>query len=255
MEPGVANLQPAAATATRRGFWPAWLLSAAALLVSVVPGAGSWAALLFALATAHWAWLAYGGIRPDGGTGGRDGESLRDLMVASSRAAGNDARALRADLARVRVLVHDAAVTLGDGFQGVSERLRRENQVVAVMMARMCAERSALNHAMSEELARISAAGACANDSLEALARALQFEDVVRQLLEYCDRQAAGIGLFIDGAAGLIADAQPVHRLDERREKLAQACKSYLEHSARCAHDRQRHVSQTSMQAGKVELF
>lgn len=172
---------------------------------------------------------------------------LRDLITEAGRTAGEDLRALRADLQQVRGLVHDAVVTLGDGFQGISERLRLEHQVIAVLMARLLAERSALNHHLSGELARVAGASAGANEGLDMLARALQFEDVVRQLLEHCDRQAAGIEALIAVLAGL-AGGQP-------ETQLVQACESYLEMSAGWARDRQRHLTQTTMQSGDVELF
>jgi hypothetical protein len=249
----VTKVKPAATTP--RGYWPAWLLSAVALGLAVVPGAGSWAALLFALATAHWAWLAYGGV--GGRTNGarHDSENLLDLIVESGRTAGNDLRALRADLKLVRGLVHDVAVTLGDGFQGISERLRAENQVIAVLMARMLDESTALNRHMSEELARASAASAGVNGSLDMLVRSLQFEDVVRQLLEYCDRRTGGIETYIDGLAGLLADPPPGQRPQQQLANVRQACERYLENSTHWASERQRHVAQTSMQSGKVELF
>lgn len=181
--------------------------------------------------------------------------TLRDLISETGRTAGDDLRALRADLQQVRGLVHDAVVTLGDGFQGISERLRLEHQVIAVLMARMLAERSALNHHLSGELARAADAGVNAKEGLDTLARALQFEDVVRQLLEHCDRQAAGIEAFIDALAGLLADPAAAGHAEAPESGLAQACESYLEMSARWARDRQRHLTQTSMQAGDVELF
>ena len=76
-----------------------------------------WTAPLFALATAHWAWLVHGA-------------RLAELILAN-RTAGNDLRALHADLMQVRILVQDAAVTLGNGFQGLSEAMRREHPAAA----------------------------------------------------------------------------------------------------------------------------
>ncbi|MCC6301983.1 MAG: hypothetical protein IT489_04180 [Gammaproteobacteria bacterium] len=211
-----------------RGSRAVWALSAAALGVALVPGGAPWAAPLFALAIACWAWLAYGGRR------GRDGDDAHDrglagLIAASSRTAGDDLRALRADLGQVRTLVHDAAATLGDGFQGLDATLRGGG-----------------------------AAGGRAPEAvenLEVLIRALQFEDVARQLLEYCDHQVAGLESYADDLVTLLGDAKLHGRPAERESRLIRACERYLENSRLWATRRQRHITQTSMRAGDIELF
>lgn len=378
----VSNLRIASVTAAPRGHWSAWLISAAALIAAGVPEAGPWAMLLFALAIVHWAWLVYGGgRRGTAGAGERDmggihNQALRNLIVESSRTAGNDLRALRTDLKQVRGLVHDAVVTLGDGFQDISGRMQLEGEVIEALKARilgnssgagagerqapastrallqelqqifqahignlsdighcrdeaihrmddlvkqidgavrqcgtagqavnataaagpdrlsdqlacarttvlevrrmigevivrdltaalstkrgidaMLAEGTELNHYLSEVLSRASSASAGVNDNLGVLVRSLQFEDVVRQLLEYCDRQVAGIEAYIDGLVSLLADPKLGQHPEEQQAKLMHACESYLESSTRWANDRQRHITQTSMQAGNVELF
>lgn len=208
--------------------WTAWVLSAAALGAAFVPGGALWAAPLFALAIAHWAWLAYGA------RSGRDNAEevhdarLTERILAASRTAGNDLRALRADLSQVRILVHDAAVTLGDGFQGLSETMRQE---------------------------RSAAGGAAVMENIEVLVRSLQFEDVARQLLEYCDHQVAGLEACADDLAALLTDATSRGRPAERESRLVAICERYLEDSRLWAARRERHITQTSMQAGKVELF
>jgi methyl-accepting chemotaxis protein len=362
------------------GHCAAWLFSLAALIVAAVPEYARWSLFLFALALLHWAWLVYGGHRRRAGLGadGRSaalatGQTLHDLLVESSRTAGNDLRALRADLKQVRGLVHDAVVTLGDGFQGIHARIQIEGEIIATVMARLLggmeigtnggdghgaavstrsllrdlhkvfqthidslsavarcrdeviqrldelttqidaavrycgaagadaliaqrleetraalfevrrltgevvardltaaistkrgvdtllAESTELNHQLSDMLVRAASAGTGVNHSLDVLVRSLQFEDVVRQLLEYCDRQVAGIEIYVDGLTGLLAESgsesgsgrQP----QEQQARLMQACESYLENSTRWASDRQRHITQTSMRAGNVELF
>jgi hypothetical protein len=123
----------------------------------------------------------------------------------------------------------------------------------------LLAESTELNHQLSDMLVRAASAGTGVNHSLDVLVRSLQFEDVVRQLLEYCDRQVAGIEIYVDGLTGLLAESgsesgsgrQP----QEQQARLMQACESYLENSTRWASDRQRHITQTSMRAGNVELF
>lgn len=215
------------AVARRPGCWTAWALSAAALGTAVMPGGALWAAPLFALAIAHWAWLAYGA------RAGRDAEAIHDArlterILAVSRTAGSDLRALRADLRQVRILVHDAAVTLGDGFQGLSETMRREGA---------------------------AAVGTAGTESIEVLVRSLQFEDVARQLLEYCDHQVAGLEACADDLAALLADATSHGRPTERESRLIAICERYLEDSRLWAARRERHITQTSVQAGKVELF
>lgn len=77
----------------------------------------------------------------------------------------------------------------------------------------------------------------------------------MRQLLEYCDRQVAGIEAYIDGLVNLLADPKLGQHPEEQRARLMHACENYLESSTRWASDRQRHIRQTSMQAGDVELF
>lgn len=215
------------AVARRPGCWTAWALSAAALGTAVMPGGALWAAPLFALAIAHWAWLAYGA------RGGRDTKEIHDArlterILAASRTAGNDLRALRTDLRQVRILVHDAAVTLGDGFQDLSETMRRESR---------------------------TAGDATGTESIEVLVRSLQFEDVARQLLEYCDHQVAGLEACADDLAALLADATSHGRPAERESRLIAICERYLEDSRLWAARRERHITQTSVQAGKVELF
>jgi methyl-accepting chemotaxis protein len=365
------------------GHCAAWLFSLAALITAAVPDYARWSLFLFALALLHWAWLVYGvrrrGADPDRDAGGRGaalapGQTLHDLLVESSRTAGNDLRALRADLKQVRGLVHDAVATLGDGFQGIHARIQIEGEIIETVMTRLLggaetpaadaggghgaavstrsllrdlhqvfqmhidslstvarcrdeviqrldelttqiddavrccstagaeativqrleqtraallevrrltgevvvrdltaaistkrgvdtllAESTELNHHLSDLLVRASAAGTGVNHSLDVLVRSLQFEDVVRQLLEYCDRQVAGIEIYVDGLTGLLAESGPESGSgrppQEQQTRLMQACESYLENSTRWASDRQRHITQTSMRAGNVELF
>lgn len=219
------------------GHGAAWSLSVAAVGIALIPGAAPWAAPLFALAVAQWARLAYGGKRPRArgpvaaahahDTDSMRSEALRKLIATASRTAGNDLRALRADLGQVRGLVHDAAVTLGDGFQRLSATMQRERP----------------------------GAGQETVDGSEVLVRSLQFEDVARQLLEYCDHQVAGLESCADELAGLLCDAELLRQPAERESRLARACENYLEKSRHWAIHRQRHITQTSMLAGKVELF
>lgn len=223
------------AAAPSLGHRAAWALSAAAVGIALIPGAAPWAAPLFALAVAQWAWLAYGGKQPcvrgplaaAHVADSMRSEALRKLIATSSRTAGNDLRALRADLRQVRGLVYDAAVTLGDGFQELGETMRQVRP----------------------------SAGQEAVDGIEVLVRSLQFEDVARQLLEYCDHQVAGLESCADELAGLLCDAELLRQPAERESRLERACEKYLEKSRHWAVDRQRHITQTSMLAGKVELF
>ncbi len=176
------------AAAPSLGHRAAWALSAAAVGIALIPGAAPWAAPLFALAVAQWAWLAYGGKQPcvrgplaaAHVADSMRSEALRKLIATSSRTAGNDLRALRADLRQVRGLVHDAAVTLGDGFQELGETMRQVRP----------------------------SAGQEAVDGIEVLVRSLQFEDVARQLLEYCDHQVAGLESCADELAGLLGGSR-----------------------------------------------
>jgi methyl-accepting chemotaxis protein len=359
------------------GHCAAWLFSLAALITAAVPDYARWSLFLFALALLHWAWLVYGvrrrvsGVDTNGrGAGLAPGQTLHDLLVESSRTAGNDLRALRADLKQVRGLVHDAVATLGDGFHGIHARIQIEGEIIETVMTRLLggteanaadagaghgaavstrsllrdlhqvfqthidslsavarcrdeviqrldelttqiddairycgaagaeativqrleetraalfevrrltgevvvrdltaaistkrgvdtllAESTELNHDLTDLLVRASAAGTGVNHSLDVLVRSLQFEDVVRQLLEYCDRQVAGIEIYVDGLTGLLAESGPGRPPQEQQTRLMQACESYLENSTRWASDRQRHITQTSMRAGNVELF
>lgn len=216
-----------AAVARRPGCWTAWALSAAALGAALVPCGALWAAPLFALAIAHWVWLAYW-ARAGRDTVDRHDARLTELILAASRTAGNDLRALRADLRQVRTLVQDAAGTLGDGFQELSATMRREDA---------------------------AAGGAAGTESIEVLVRSLQFEDVARQLLEYCDHQVAGLESCADDLTALLADARSHGRPAERESRLIAICERYLEDSRLWAARRERHITQTSVQAGKVELF
>lgn len=209
-----------------RGSQAAWALSAAALGIALVPGGAPWAAPLFALAIACWAWLAYGGRRDRDGEEAH-GKGLAELIAASSRTAGNDLRALRADLRQVRTLVHDAAVTLGNGFQGLDATLRGED----------------------------SGGRAAGAEVVEVLVRSLQFEDVARQLLEYCDHQVAGLEEYADDLVTLLGDAGLRGQPSERESRLIRACERYLENSRLWATRRQRHITQTSMRAGDIDLF
>ena len=62
-------------------------------------------------------------------------------------------------------------------------------------------------------------------------------------------------GPRLRAVGALLADPQLGQRPEEQRAKLMHACESYLDNSTRWASDRQRHITQTSMQAGNVELF
>ncbi len=210
--------------------WTAWALSAAALGAVFVPGGAPWAALLLIVAIARWAWLVHEGRR-DPEYRDVPASGLSELLVASSRTAGNDLRALRADLGQVRLLVRDAAVTLGDGFQGLSETMQNE--------------RATPGCAAAPEI----------TENIEVLVRSLQFEDVARQLLEYCDHQVAGLETYADDVVALLSDEKLRLQPAEWESRLVSACENYLENSRLWAARRQRHITQTSVQAGEVELF
>jgi len=100
-----------------------------------------------------------------------------------------------------------------------------------------------------------AAGGAAGTESIEVLVRSLQFEDVARQLLEYCDHQVAGLESCADDLTALLADARSHGRPAERESRLIAICERYLEDSRLWAARRERHITQTSVQAGKVELF
>ncbi|MDH5299891.1 MAG: methyl-accepting chemotaxis protein [Gammaproteobacteria bacterium] len=112
----------------------------------------------------------------------------------------------------------------------------------------MLTEVSTLNQFISERLTRVSGMSSEIGQNVNDAVRAMQFEDVVRQLLEYVESRVSVVSSLLNDVAAVSSHEekeQILQRLAQEKKQLAETRKG--DHFVK--------VQQTSMDQGEVELF
>jgi hypothetical protein len=212
----------------------AWTASIAAVLVALWPDTAPWSAALIAVAAGCWVGALYR-MRHVSGTGNGDNsqtdgiraEAVRlDPIMQTVDGACGDLRVLRANLDQVRTLVEEATGSISRDFEQISCDIRRQQALVW----------RAYDDLHNVETTELEAITTSIDRRIESLVVSLQFGDIVNQLLEFTDRQAAEAEIYLDSLAG--------------RQKEGTDRDLKLELS-----DGRKPTSQTTMQAGEIELF
>lgn len=157
----------------------------------------------------------------------------RELLIALGevqRVVTGESQELHLAIARVRGVLNDAAETLRESFEKLGSA-----------SPSACAE-------ANEPLA----------EAVSQAIRSLQFEDIVRQQLEYADARLSGVEELMRGIEKLCAELQQSRArtqaadgvvLDELARGLSGGVETWIE-------GRARHVTtQDSVESGSVELF
>lgn len=174
-----------------------------------------------------------------------------DIIIEDLRSDMNEeVKVIKSELAQAKNIIADAIRELLDSFSSLDNLSRSQKNVVASLIENM----SSKNDEFGNKLGDISKITTEINTSVDVAIRSLQFEDIVRQLLEFIDKRIAGV----EQSFRLVSDSltnrhnnYSTEQVQELRNMQDNIKNNVLKGIANSGNP----VSQKSMDEGDVELF
>ena len=250
--------------------WGYLLIGFALPVVAYLSGAGletvAWMLAMFAVILA----LLVINLRKTGRSAVTASEDVSEEMSLLQQQIENNTRAIlgciRDELSQIRSLISDAIEILQNGFLGVNhdakmqdaiaQRLREDIRHVLGSDSSADAAQSDINKLLDVSANEMSVIAQRINEKVEDILRALQCEDIVRQLTESSGRHlnyltsvlgAVNVGMR-DLSGNKIDVSEYIAKLRELRLQIEQL-------ESECRIEAVRSVSQCSMQEGDISLF
>ncbi len=246
------------------------LIGCAMPMVAYLSGAGleavAWMLIMFAVILA----LLIVNLRKSGQSETVASEDVGGEMGLLQQQIENNTRAIlgciRDELSQIRSLISDAIEILQNGFidvnhdiktqNTIAQKLREDIRLVLESASQVGVAQSEINNLLDASEKEMSVITQRINKRIEGILRALQCEDIVRQLTESSGKHlnyltsvlgAVNVGMH-DFGGNKIDVSEYVARLRELRLQIEQL-------EAECRVEAVRSVSQCSMQQGDITLF
>ena len=178
-------------------------------------------------------------------------EAVYILAEDLNQLVSREHQIIQGELGQVSTLVDDAIKTLVESFNSLNEQVAEQANLVQYIVTEVS---DSGNHEV-EQLTRIFELSQQINQNVASATRSLQFDDIVQQLVTHSHRRTEQMEQLFAGLYQKLSDlkaAEPhgsnqiVKYIEAMQEEIARS---------RAALEKANPVKQTSMGAGKAELF
>jgi iron-sulfur cluster repair protein YtfE (RIC family) len=163
---------------------------------------------------------------------------------------------LQGELSQVSMLVGDAIKTLVESFNSLNDQVAEQADIVQCIVAQVTdPQASDSGDRQVEQLARISELNQQINQNVASATRSLQFDDIVQQSVAHSHNRAEQMEQLFVGLYEKLSELKVAEPQDATLvAKYLEAMHEEITH-CRVALEKANPVKQTSMGAGKAELF
>lgn len=178
-------------------------------------------------------------------------EAIYGLAEDLNRLVSRENQILQGELGQVSTLVGDAIKMLVESFNNLIGQVVEQENLVQFIVAEV------LNSSDQEveQLGRISELSQQINQNVASATRSLQFDDIVQQLIIHSHRRTKQMEQLFAGLNKKLSELKVVEPQDSTQiAKYLEAMQEEI-NRFRVALEKTNPVKQTSMGAGKAELF
>ena len=178
-------------------------------------------------------------------------EAVYGLAEDLNRLVSREHQILKGELGQVSTLVGDAIKTLVESFNSLNGQVAEQENLVQFIVA----EVMDANDQELEQVGRISELSQQINQNVASVTRSLQFDDIVQQLVTHSYRRTEQMEQLFAGLSKKLSELKVVEPQDSTLiAKYIEAMQEEI-NRFRVALEKTNPVKQTSMGAGKAELF
>lgn len=178
-------------------------------------------------------------------------EAVYGLAEDLNRLVSREHQIMQGELGQVSTLVGDAIKTLVESFNNLNGQVAEQENLIQFIVAEV------LNSSDQEleQLGRISELSQQINQNVASAIRSLQFEDIVQQLVTHSHRRTKQMEQLFAGLTKKLSELKVVEPQDSTQiAKYLEAMQEEI-NRFRVALEKTNPVKQTSIGAGKAELF
>ena len=189
------------------------------------------------------------------GKGSTESSDLREAVYGLAedlnRLVSRENQILQGELGQVSTLVGDAIKTLVKSFNNLNGQVAEQENLVQFIVAEVLHS----NDHEVEQLGRISELSQQINQNVASATRSLQFDDIVQQLITHSHRRTKQMEQLFAGLTEKLSELKVVEPQNSTQiTKYLEAMQEEI-NRFRVALEKTNPVKQTSMGAGKAELF
>jgi hypothetical protein len=163
---------------------------------------------------------------------------------------------LKDELGQVSMLVGDAIKTLVESFNSLNEQVTEQTELIQSIVAKVSdSQVSDSGNQKSEQLARISELNQQINLNVATATRSLQFDDIVQQLVIHSHGRVEQMDHLFVGLYEKLSELKIAEIHNSRQTSKYIAAMQEEISRIRITLEKSNPVKQTSMGAGKAELF
>jgi len=178
-------------------------------------------------------------------------EAVYGLAEDLNRLVSREHQILQGELGQVSTLVGDAIKTLVESFNSLNGQVAEQENLVRIIVAEVLDS----NDQEPEQVGRISELSRQINQNVASATRSLQFDDIVQQLVTHSQRRTEQMEQLFAGLTKKLSELSVVESQDSAQiAKYIEAMQEEISHF-RAMLEKTNPVKQTSMGAGKAELF
>ena len=178
-------------------------------------------------------------------------EAIYGLAEDLNQLVSREHQILQDELGQVSTLVGDAIKTLVDSFNSLNDQSAEQVRLVQLIVSEVLDS----NDQEIEQLSRISELSQQINRDVASATRSLQFDDIVQQLVTHSHHRTEKMEELFDGLFEKLSELKVAEPQDAILvAKYLEAMQEEITH-CRVTLGKTNPVKQTSMGAGKAELF
>ena len=178
-------------------------------------------------------------------------EAVYGLAEDLNRLVSREHQILQGELGQVGTLVGDAIKTLVESFNNLNGQVAEQENLVQIIVAEVLDS----NDKELEQVGRISELSQQINQNVVSATRSLQFDDIVQQLVTHSHHRTERMEQLFAGLTKKLSELKVLDPQDTTQiAKYIEAMQEEI-NRFRVALEKTNPVKQTSMGAGKAELF
>lgn len=178
-------------------------------------------------------------------------EAVYGLAEDLNRLITREQQILQGELRQVSTLVSDAIKTLVESFNSLNEQVAEQENLIQIIVAEVLDS----NDQELAQVSRISELSQQISQNVASATRSLQFDDIVQQLVTHSHRRTKQMEQLFVGLTRKLSELKVVEPQDSTQiADYIEAMQEEINHF-RVALEKTNPVKQTSMGAGKAELF
>ncbi len=178
-------------------------------------------------------------------------EAVYGLAEDLNRLITREQQILQGELRQVSTLVGDAIKTLVESFNSLNEQVAEQENLIQIIVAEVLDS----NDQELAQVSRISELSQQISQNVASATRSLQFDDIVQQLVTHSHRRTKQMEQLFAGLTKKLSELKVVEPQDSTQiAKYIEAMQEEI-NCFRVALEKTNPVKQTSMSAGKAELF